>query len=64
MERIIKLQITTDGIQLADVTPIYLTLTSDESNNWEGLVRMNDGFLLVTDEYPTTILGYVSGVKE
>jgi hypothetical protein len=64
VERLIEMQITDEGIQLMDVTPIYLTLTSDESNNWEGLVRFDDGFLLVTDEYPTTILGYVEGVKE
>ena len=64
VERIIQLQITAEGIQLADVSPIYLTLTSEESNNWEGLVRMGDGFLLVTDEYPTTILGYIEGIKE
>ncbi len=64
VERLIELQITDDGIQLTDTSPTYLTLTSDEANNWEGLVRLDSGFLLVTDEYPTTILGYVSGVKE
>lgn len=64
VERIIRMQISEDGIHLADVTPIYLTLTSDEANNWEGIVRMGEGFLLVTDEYPTTTLGYVRGVKE
>lgn len=64
VERLIELQILDGDIRLVDVSPIYLTLTSDEANNWEGLVRFEEGFLLVTDEYPTTILGYVDGIKE
>ncbi|MDY6873507.1 MAG: hypothetical protein SVR81_06015 [Chloroflexota bacterium] len=59
VERLIAFQITTEGIKLSDLPPIYLELTSGESNNWEGLARMDNGFLLVTDEYPSTILGYV-----
>jgi len=27
--------------------------------NFEGLVRYRDGFLVATDKYPYTILGYV-----
>lgn len=64
VERIVEMQVTASGIVLLDVAPIYLQLESEESFNWEGLVRMGEGFLIVTDEYPTTILGYVSGVKE
>lgn len=64
VERLVKMQITDAGIILVDQLPIYLELNSEESYNWEGLVRMEDGFLVVTDEYPTTILGYVAGVKE
>ena len=64
VERIVEMQVTPSGIILLDVAPIYLQLDSEESSNWEGLVRMGEGFLMVTDEYPTTILGYVSGVKE
>jgi hypothetical protein len=59
VERLVALQISSEGIQLAGLPPIYLELTGEESNNWEGLVRLGEGFLLVTDEYPTTILGYV-----
>lgn len=59
VERLVAFEITNEGIKLADLPPIYLELTSDEANNWEGLVRMGEGFLLVTDEYPTTILGFV-----
>lgn len=64
VERLVEMQITADGVILVETAPIYLELDSEESFNWEGLVRMDDGFLLVTDEYPTTILGYVAGVKE
>jgi len=64
VERLVEMQITEAGIVLVDRIPIYLQLDSEESYNWEGLVRMEDGFLMVTDEYPTTVLGYVAGVKE
>ena len=61
VERLIALQITDEGITFAGIAPIYLELdpSLDDSRNWEGLVRFGEGFLLVTDEYPTTILGYV-----
>jgi hypothetical protein len=64
VERLVEMQITDAGIVLVDRLPIYFQLDSEESYNWEGLVRMDDGFLVVTDEYPTTVLGYVAGVKE
>lgn len=61
VERLIALQITDEGITFAGLAPIYLELNTDydDSRNWEGLARYGEGFLLVTDEYPTTILGYV-----
>ena len=61
VERLVALQITDEGITFAGIAPIYLELdpSLDDSRNWEGLVRFGEGFLLVTDEYPTTILGYV-----
>ncbi len=64
VERLVAYQITEDRILLADLDPIYLTLTDDEARNWEGLVQYGDGFLLVTDKYPSTILGFVGRVKE
>ena len=61
VERLIALRITDDGVTLAGLPPVYLSLDTDydDSRNWEGLVRFGEGFLLVTDEFPTTILGYV-----
>jgi hypothetical protein len=64
VERLVKMRVLDEGIEILDESPIYLVLDSEEAFNWEGLVRMGDGFLLVTDEYPTTILGYVDGVNE
>ncbi len=62
VERLVAFEFGADSILLADLPPIYLALEG-ETNNWEGLVRFDKGFLMVTDEYPTTILGYVAAVK-
>ncbi len=58
VERLIAFDFGEDGIQLAGLPPIYLELEG-ETKNWEGIVRYSHGFLLVTDEYPTTILAFV-----
>ncbi|WP_119066002.1 hypothetical protein [Aggregatilinea lenta] len=60
VERLVAFQYTADGITLADVPPVQLELTDDDARNWEGLVRLDErGFLLVTDEHPDTLLGFV-----
>ena len=65
VERLVAYQYTEDGIIFADVTPIQLQMT-EESNgrNWEGITRWDDaempGFLIVTDRFPSTLLGFVS----
>ncbi len=59
VERLLKFIIDNEGIHLTDDPPIYLELLVDDSRNWEGVVRYGDGFLLVTDKFPTTILAYV-----
>jgi hypothetical protein len=61
VERIIKLRVDENGIILVDQEPIYLELLEDDSRNWEGIVKFGDGFLLVTDKFPMTILAYVQG---
>lgn len=60
VERLVAFQFQEDAITLAGIAPIYLEL-GEETNNWEGIVRFMDGFLLVTDEYPTTRLVYIAG---
>ena len=62
VERLIKFRIDNNGIQLIDQEPIYLELLEDDARNWEGIVRYREGFLLVTDKFPTTILAYVEFV--
>jgi hypothetical protein len=62
VERLIELQIGSDGITLTDTPPIQLELLpNDEARNWEGIARLDDrGFLLATDKFPETILGFVA----
>lgn len=61
VERLIELQFSEDGIIPTDTAPIQLELLpDDDARNWEGLARLDDlGFLLVTDTYPETLLGFV-----
>ncbi len=60
VERLVELQYSDSGITLTDEPPIQLQL-EEEARNWEGLVRLESrGFLLVTDKFPETILGFVA----
>jgi hypothetical protein len=60
VERLVQLQITPRGIEIANRSPIWLVLPQNQaSHNWEGIAPFNNGFLLVTDSYPQTLLGYV-----
>ena len=59
VERLVEFQFDETGIQIVERPPIQLQM-SDETRNWEGIVRLDDrGFLLITDKYPDTILGFV-----
>lgn len=62
VERLLEFQYTPQGISLSGTPPIQLQLLAgDESRNWEGLVRLDDlGFLLITDKFPSTLLGFVA----
>lgn len=62
VERLVELQYGEKGITLTDTPPIQLQLekNSDDSRNWEGIVRLDGrGFLLVTDKFPGTLLAFV-----
>jgi len=65
VERIVEMKIEEDSIRLVDIMPLYLRLNSDgESRNWEGIVRLDEiGFLLVTDSFPKTILGFAHDLR-
>jgi len=60
VERLIKLNLTEEEFIVADEPPLYLRLLeNDEARNWEGLVRFGEeGFLMITDKFPDSILGY------
>ncbi|MBP6806289.1 MAG: hypothetical protein KA362_19410 [Chloroflexi bacterium] len=65
VERLVELQLGAEAITLTGAPPIQLQLPDDEARNWEGLVRLDDrGFLLATDKFPTTILGFVAAGED
>ena len=61
VERIVKFIFTQEGFILADEPPLYLQLLkNDEARNWEGIVKFGEhGFLLITDKFPDSVLGYI-----
>jgi len=61
VERLVKLKIRNNEILFADQQPIYIRLNSNRgSRNWEGLVKLDEiGFLVATDMFPRTILGFI-----
>ncbi len=62
VERLVELQLSEEGIVLADAEPIQLQLADDQtSRDWEAIARLDDlGFLLATDKNPQTILAFVA----
>jgi len=60
VERLLEFEITGGKIQLFNREPIQIELDDKESRNWEGIVRLDEkGFLITTDKYPGTVLGFV-----
>ncbi len=60
VERLVQFRMSETGIIRTDAPPVQLVLPDAELRNWEGIARLDDrGFLLVTDKYPETILGFV-----
>jgi len=61
VERLLEFHYSPKGITLVKHPPIQLKLIDDEnSRNWEGIVQFGDqGFIVVTDKFPSTILGFV-----
>lgn len=60
VERIVQMTITEHYVKFADIPPIqFKLLEGNEARNWEGLVKLDNlGFLVVTDKFPGTILGF------
>jgi hypothetical protein len=65
VERLVQFQYTESGITLVDRPPVPLRLLdAGNTRNWEGLVPFGDeGFLIITDEFPETLLGFVEGPR-
>ena len=61
VERLVEFQIVDGKISRTQTPPIQLELAaSGEARNWEGIARLDGlGFLIVTDQHPETILGFV-----
>ncbi|MCK4339495.1 MAG: hypothetical protein KAW87_05870 [Candidatus Cloacimonetes bacterium] len=61
VERLLQFKYSESGIILVQEAPIQLKLINDDNaRNWEGIVRLDDiGFLIATDKFPETILGFV-----
>ncbi|UCB49341.1 MAG: hypothetical protein JSW56_00040 [Deltaproteobacteria bacterium] len=61
VERLVEFRYTDAQIFATSRAPIQLELLEDgRARNWEGVVRLDQrGFLLMTDKYPETILGFV-----
>jgi hypothetical protein len=62
VERLVQLQIEKDEISRVDQAPIYLKLLGfNIARNWEGVVMLDElGFLLISDSFPGSILGFCS----
>jgi len=61
VERLVQFQVSAQGVTLVDRAPLWIQVPkSKDSHNWEGIAPMGNGFLLVTNTYPTTLFGYVS----
>lgn len=60
VERILHMTISNNRLKIADKSALNIAVTSVKGRNWEGLARLdNKGFLVVTDQYPETILAFV-----
>jgi hypothetical protein len=59
VERLVELNYGETGVTLTDSAPVQIPLVAD-ARNWEGLALLDGrGFLLVTDKFPSTILGFI-----
>lgn len=61
VERLVKMQVTETGVVLSGEPPIQIQLADGQvPRNWEGIAELEGyGFLLITDKFPETLLGFV-----
>ena len=60
-ERLVAFQFSEEGISLVEQAPVQIQMSEESrGRNWEAIVRLDDmGFLVATDRYPVTLLGFV-----
>ncbi len=59
IEQILEFQILDDKIIRTTKPPIVIEKGKNKKgNNWEGIVKLNKGFLIITDMFPETVLAY------
>lgn len=65
VERLVRFKFVDGGVERVDQPPIYLKLLEGNvARNWEGLVRLSDlGFLMITDSFPDSQLGFCSMLR-
>jgi hypothetical protein len=60
VERLIEMHIRDGAVKPTPTAVIDLELGPDDGRNWEGIARLGRrGFLIATDRFPGTILGFV-----
>ena len=60
VERLIHMKFKDNQIMVADSSTLEMASSIKNGNNWEGVARLgNKGFLVITDEYPETILAFI-----
>ena len=61
MERLLEFKIINNKIIRTETPPVNIELLKNGAGrNWEGLVKLgNYGFIIVSDYFPETILGYI-----
>ncbi len=61
VERLVQFQFKDNSFRLVDRAPVQLELVGESTaRNWEGIAILDGrGFLLVTDQYPSTLLAFV-----
>lgn len=59
IEQILEFQILDDKIIRTTKPPIVISKgKSKKGSNWEGIAKLNEGFLIITDMFPETVLAY------
>ncbi|MCF8413002.1 MAG: hypothetical protein K9G44_06265 [Melioribacteraceae bacterium] len=60
VERLLEFRLKNGDVELTDKPPIYISLNENlVGNNWEGIARFENGFILATDYFPKTKLVFI-----